>query len=432
MTLYLSLLLETESVMNEIITGNLFNSLQASVIIAAVAFGLVKGIFYILKSRKNKIDTIYKSFMETVSQLSSRNSTTQLSAAILLRRYLTVFVRKYFFAKDYFLKKETLNVISSILKVLPTSVFQKTVADSLAYTPNLKNVDLQNTNLQDAYLGNKHYKINMSCADLFKADLSSALIENVKAKKAFFYHSILFGTKIKRCNLSYADFRNSDLSNSNFTECILYNANFSGAYNIPPEISATLKNGICTCKKKITTHPKSSIATIFFSIPGAMTISEDLLVNEYHDILKNKGFRVEKYKRDQYPQFGQLGKVRHKIRECSGMIAFGFKQLGIEKAIFRPNTIDEEVWEDRWLSTPWNELEVGMGLMHDIPILLVQDDNLNFGVFDKKLSECFVASISTSSDIQSIDHNPEFKQWLSMIKKDEIAENISETDTIQS
>ena len=355
--------------------------------------------------------------METVSQLASTNSTTQLSAAILLRRYLTVFVRKnIFFDKYYFLKKETLNVISSILRVLPTTVLQKTIADSLAYTPDLRNVDLQNTNLQDAYIGSKHYKIDMSGVDLFKADLSSALIENVNATNAYFYHAILFGTRIKNCDLSNADFRNSDLSNCLFRNCILLNADFSGAYNIPPEISATLKDGKCTCETSITIEDKKSCKTIFFSMPGAMTVSEDVLVNEYQKLLENKDFKVERYTRDQYPQFGQLGKVRHKIRECSGMIAFGFKQLGIEKAIFRPNTIDEEIWEDRWLSTPWNELEVGMGLMHDIPILLVQDDSVNFGVFDKKLSECFVASISTASDIQSIERNPGFTQWLSMIK----------------
>lgn len=401
--------------MLEISFGNLLNAIAAAVVLVAIVAGIVKGIFSVISSKKSKRDSVSKSFEKTVSQLSSDNSTSKLTAAILMRRYIGVYTRKRLILKNYYLRKEALNVISSTLRILPTSVFQKTIADGLAYTSNLCNEDLQKTNLQDVYLGNKKHRINMKKSDLYRADLSYALIENVNAAHAYFYYSILHGARIKSSNLSYADFRNAELSNCVFKDCNLYKANFNQAYHIPKEIEATLINGICECREKISTQLQEPTKVIFFSMPGAMTKSEEIIVNEYEALISSKGLKVECYTRDQYPQFGQLGKVRQKIRKCSGMVAFGFKQIGIEKAIFRPETIDEETWENRWLSTPWNELEVGMGLMNDIPILLVQDESVNFGVFDKAINECFVASLYTNTEIRSIEFNPNFIQWMSLV-----------------
>lgn len=71
----------------------------------------------------------------------------RLASAIMLRRFLNRNVQK----SNLFLYQESANVISSMLKILPTGIFQKTLADGLAYTTDLSNMDLQKTNLQDVY-----------------------------------------------------------------------------------------------------------------------------------------------------------------------------------------------------------------------------------------------------------------------------------------
>ena len=50
-------------------------------------------------------------------------------------------------------RQETINVISSMLKIHPTGIYQKTLGDGLAYAGNLNYADLQRTNMQDLYLG---------------------------------------------------------------------------------------------------------------------------------------------------------------------------------------------------------------------------------------------------------------------------------------
>ena len=56
-----------------------------------------------------------------------------------------------------------------------------------------------------------------------------------------------------------------------------------------------------------------------------------------------------------------------------------------------------------------------MGLMKGMPILLVNDPDINDGVFDNNLSECFVAKISTTEDCRKLEQNKSFEEWISKI-----------------
>lgn len=396
---------------------NLLNSFAAAVVIAAIVYGFFKWISDVLNSGATKRNMLSASFQTTLADLSSGNSTSQLAAAILLRRYFNAFTRSWCFRKKYFLKNEALNVISSALRTLPTSVLQKTLADGMAYIKNISGADFQRTNLQDAYIGNKKHRIKMRSTDFFRADLSNALLDNTDARGAIFYNAILFGTRLKNSDLSEANFSGADLSNCSFSNCCLYMANFKNAHHVPTEILNKLQDNIYPFKEKVSTTPTRGAASIFFSMPGTMTKADGILIAEYKRILTQQGFNVIYYTRDTYPKFGQLGRVRQSIRECAGIIAFGFKQLHIDKACFRPGTTDEATWEDRWLSTPWNELEVGMGLMNNIPVLLVHDRDINFGVFDESLSECFVSTITTDTDTRELENNKMFMQWMSSLRE---------------
>ena len=115
--------------------------------------------------------------------------------------------------------------------------------------------------------------------------------------------------------------------------------------------------------------------------------------------------------------FGQLNKVREKIMISAGMVVFGFKQTQIHQATYRPNTSDEKEWNEKWLSTPWNEIEVGMGLMKGLPILLVKDPSIDMGVFDNNLNECFIAKLDTTIDSRHLAQNPEMINWQSKVGK---------------
>ena len=380
-------------------------------VISAVVYGAIHFI-HDLSIRKAKAkEDFLKSFDTLVTQLTSDNKTAQLSAAILLRRYFKDTNKR----GQIDLKTETVNVISSLLKTLPSSVFQKTLADGLAYAVDLTKCDLQKANLQDVLLDNKYQQVIMDETDLFLADLSYANLEGIKGHGIIFYRSILFCASIKNCDFTNANFRGADLTGVSFKKCTLKGADFTDALNVPPAIAESLENGIFTADVEISAKHKSKDKTIFFSMPGVMSKEEELMTKDYKQILESQGYEVIYYKTDTYPRFGQFNRVRHDIMRSVGMIAFGLKQLNIHKASYRPNTQNEEEWDGKWLPTPWNEIEVGMGLMKGMPILLVHDPDISTGVFDGNLSECFVAKISTNEDNRKLEQNKAFDEWLSKL-----------------
>lgn len=382
-----------------------------------------------------------KSFDKVVSDLSSENTSLQLTAAILLRRFFMITEMK---KCGDFLKEETINVISSLLRTLPSSVFQKTVGDGLAYAKDLSGVDLQRTNLQDVCLEGKSSRLILDNSDLFMSDLSYALIKNVDAQGAYFYHSILLKTRFKNCNLRYADFRNADMTKVSFTDVDLYGAKFDGAINIPEAIEKRLdeytdeygnkyKKAYVKIENdgkpdKVTTLDNASSGNIFFSIPGCTSAEDNAIIDGYRKVLENLNYNVVCYTRDQYPQFGQLNKVRKDILQSAAMVVFGFRQIHIDKAIFRPATKEETIWENKWLPTPWNEIEVGLGAMLGLPILLIKDNDIHSGIFDSHLSESFIVSVSANDKIEDTIKGRCFNLWLSKFKNtDNEYDDIRET-----
>lgn len=365
-----------------------------------------------IKSKRVKVAEAKDSFDKIVGNLSSADNTTKLAAAIMLRRFLDRQNKR----KRTFLFQESVNVISSMLKVLPTGIFQKTLADGLAHAGNLARVDLQKTNLQDVYLGRKDETvITVTDTDFYLADLSYALLEHVSGK-AIFYRAILFCTQIKNSDLTGSSFREADLTRVNFKNVILKDADFTDALNVPLRIKEKLKEGKYQDDAPVTAgHDLGLGKDIFFSMPSVMEKSEELLTKDFKQFLERQGYNVLYYIKDDYPSFGQLNKVRDKLMNSVGMVAFGFKQIDIKQAVFRPNTKDEQAWNNRWMSTPWSDIEVGMALMKGMPILLVKNPDVNLGVFDEKLSECFVASVSTTDDNRTLFLNKEIMGWLSKL-----------------
>ena len=393
----------------------------------------------VVRTSNQKRQDTQEQFNKVVEQLAKDNETAQLSAAIILRRFFNAIIDK-----DRF-RMETINVISSMLKIHPTGIYQKTLGDGLAYAKNLNYADLQRTNMQDLYLGKKNekddakekkgkksksdnddsWKITMDFTDMYGANLSYALVENVVGFGTVFNSAILHHTNIKNCTFRKADFKYADLTNVYFENVKLEGSNFKGAVGIPEEMIEHLEWTDKGTKDEAYVYKDSDRfsmdktkkrggghKTVFFSMPGTLTASEEALILYYQKILEGKKMEVKYYKRDHYPKDGQLTKVKQTIGQSDAMIAFGLKQIEIKSGRLSPAKKDYQ--EDLWLPTPWNEIEVGMGVMANLPILLVRDDKVEIGVFDKVISEYKIKSLSSATPLVDIENNEEFIKWLDL------------------
>lgn len=227
--------------------------------------------------------------------------------------------------------------------------------------------------------------------------------------------SILFCTQIKNCDFTEASFYGADLTGVTFKNVILKNADFTNAENVPQAIQEKLVNGKFFEDGLFSASHESKNKTIFFSMPGKMSKEDELVTKDFKRQLEADGYSVIYYIKDDYPKFSQFNKVRQSIMRSSGMIAFGFKQINVKNGVYRPGMGNEEEWKDRWLSTPWSEVEVGMGLMKGLPILLVKDSDIKEGIFDNQLSECFVATINTSDDSRKLNLNKNYIDWIAKV-----------------
>ena len=389
--------------------------IAVAVLISPLVFGLARGIVYAFEHKARKLEEYFKSFDAVVAQLSSSSQSSQLAAAVLLRRYFSTRQMK----KNENLRSETVNVISALLRVLPVGVFQKTLGDSLAYATELSVADLQHVNLQDVYLGVKdeRKRIRLHKTDLYMADLSHALLERIDGQEAIFYRSVLFNARIKNSDFSSANFKEADLTGACFTKVSLDGADFTGATNVPPEIAGLFQEGtmIVASADPVTTKMAEPKGKVFFSMPGCLGKREEALTKAYKTVLESQGYDVVYYQKDDYPKFGQLTKIKESIKTSSAMIAFGFRQTNIMAGAAFPGTLKQSPIKDKWLHTPWNEVEVGMALMRGLPVLLVKDEGIDSGIFDSKLSESFVASIPVDYDSRKITVNKGFARWQSQI-----------------
>lgn len=203
------------------------------------ALGLLGFLNY--RTRRDYFAMVGEAFSSTVDGLSDEKLTKQIAAAVLLRRFFDPRAEQGRKGGPY--RLEAVNVIAGMLREQQHARLQKALADGLRYARVLTNVDLQQCNLMNAYLGQKKgddWVLDLSDADLFEANLDGASLKNVKAEGAVFYLGSLKGTVFEDAVLAGADFRDAELAGAKFGGAVIEKAKFQGANNIPPEVAVLL------------------------------------------------------------------------------------------------------------------------------------------------------------------------------------------------
>ena len=370
------------------------------------------------KNKRDKVALVGSSFVSTVNKLSSTNETERMSGAILLRRFFDVKTEMGDAQMPY--ADEAVNVIAASLRTLPANNFQKVLADSLAYAPSLQNVDLQKTNLQNAYLGlkNEGAKIDLSGADFYRADLSNASFKGAMLRGAKFYQAQLYKTVLKEASLEKCNFYGVDIMDTDFREARLDGANFENAINIPDNILEHLdEKGIYREDKSVIKKlysPQLKVK-IFVSKPSIMTSEQASRYDYLVKLLKNR-VDVEILEKKDYHVSGALGEISKQIEECKGVVTIGFEQFAIKEGDFRLHTNEHCTLTDTSLATPWNHIEAGMAAMKGIEILALADDGVNEGIFDENLKDAKLTRAVFPKELNISQLQKDLNDWFKKIE----------------
>ena len=229
-------------------------SLAAVVVAALVSVLGVVG----FQNRRARTTAIRSAFEEVVASLASTERERQLAGAVLLRRFFDrtseLGMRDWRGRRTAPYANEARSVLAAVLRGAPTGDLQKLLADGLAYSETLAHVDLQRTNLQDAYLAPRHEGGSLAAADFYRADLSGASLKNTAAEGAIFYQARAEDTIFRGADLRGANFFEANLARAVFTDAQLAGATFKGAINLPGELLAHL-DGTTRCRARSSRSP---------------------------------------------------------------------------------------------------------------------------------------------------------------------------------
>jgi hypothetical protein len=301
------------------------------------------------------------------------------------------------------LAKETVDVISSMLKIEETGDFQKLLADSLRYAPDLRDADLQKTNLRDAVLGKKG--LDFTGADFYRANLTNASFKDkndkqngVILKNTAFYETVLHNTNFSGADLEGASFYNVSFKNTNFSDC----------KNIPDEVQLYI-NSVDDNKD---TKDKRKI---FISNPRIKTVEQQVVFDFVCHTISAQGFELEIIERVDEQNHAVLTRIKDKIDECQGILIFDFKQYKIIAGRYRWWSKEEsKKLKNVHISTPWIYLEAGMGIMKNIPMYIVTDLVNDECIFNE-ISEDNIVRTSNIEDETLEKVALKLKPWLASI-----------------
>jgi hypothetical protein len=203
--------------------------------------------------RRDRSAAVGSAFKDVVESLASDNPTRRMAGAILMRRFFDVRSEQGAARTPY--ARESVAVITGLLRKAETGPIQKVLADGLRYAPSLAHADLQGCNLAGAYLGRKkgdRRVVDLTEADLFEADLTGASLKEVNARGAVFYGAIAVKTVFTNADLTGADFRSARLEGAKFEGAHLDRAQFGNASDIPLDVEERLDS-----RGRVATQPSA-------------------------------------------------------------------------------------------------------------------------------------------------------------------------------
>jgi uncharacterized protein YjbI with pentapeptide repeats len=396
--------------------------------ITAVLAGILAILKYFnYRSRQDELRLVAADFHAVVAALRSDALIERMAGAISLRRFYDATAES---GKDTPYRNEALGVTTAILRGQATSDFQKLLADGLGFAGSLYRADLQKTNLQFAYLGAREkgaesprdVTIDLSYADFYRADLSSASLKGAYAQGAVFYQARLHKTVLSKADLQHASFFEADLKDAKFDNALLYGAKFGGARNIPADLQEKLDaSGIYQDKERFRPVQNSSQATttrVFLSKPGYLGRQCQQHVASLMKILEAEGLQPLTLERSDYPNFGALGELRRLMSGCAGAVILGFPDLLVEKGSWRLNTPEEKLVEGLGVTTPWSQIEGGMAVMLGIPILALRERDVSGGIFELAPGEPGFYPVFVDEDWNTTGFLNAFSNWCSDVREE--------------
>ena len=175
-------------------------------------------------------------------------------------------------------------------------------------------------------------------------------------------------------------------------------------------------------------------SSIFLSYPKPWSAEQEAFIEGVTHYLKSRGFEPRTLGVTDYDMDAPLNGVRRLMLEANGLVTIAFRRLHVASGAIRrrpatraraseaPPPLEDETFDDRWLSTPWPHIEAAMAFQLGLPILVFREAGVVAdGVLEPGVVGLYLPEVDLTQNLESYLQSPEWTeplgQWEGRVRR---------------
>lgn len=149
----------------------------------------------------------------------------------------------------------------------------------------------------------------------------------------------------------------------------------------------------------------TDLTRVFLGAPSTLTPEQQAQLERWVDWLERQSFQVVRLGRDGHGE-DPWRTLTPLLSHVDGVVLLGFRQLDAQGSVWRPAT-KEEAPSASWWTSPWLQLEAGMAVALDLPVLVAPETDVTEGVFNPDVWQGRVTGAELSAPGTAADDWPD-------------------------
>ena len=167
-------------------------------------------------------------------------------------------------------------------------------------------------------------------------------------------------------------------------------------------------------------------ASIFLSYPKPCYGLQEKFIEHLNEFLKNRGFVPRTLGVTDYDMDTPLTAIRRLMLECNGILTIAFRRTFIQKGTGKYRTdldgMKEITLEDKWLTSPWAQIEAAMAFQIGLPVLILRETEvMEEGILEKGILGLYMPDFDLGKSIEdyfkSMEWNDMIGRWEGHVRK---------------
>lgn len=154
---------------------------------------------------------------------------------------------------------------------------------------------------------------------------------------------------------------------------------------------------------------------VFVSVPSPHTEEQLLFIEQLNNMLRERDLEPRTLGVSDYDLDAPLRAIRRLMMESYGVIGIAFKRTLIKKGVYKAhaniNGIAPKQIEEKWITSPFCQIEPAMAFQMGLPIILLREkDVIDDGIFEKGVLGLYLPEFDLSDPINNYLDSEEWKQ----------------------